>query len=314
MGKIYWNKESNLAYANGLKKLSNNTTDRQGQMNSEFQGITNNGLADQTIGDISNGFESLSGVFKDTGNVFDKFTNSIFDDEVKQASDISSMKIPKDFLADNATEVSYYNSVLLSKLDGKSVNEGHKTEKVNDVDDSEVVREALSNINNNVTQQQNYDNTSSIVGESILENINGNTTEAQKYDDASSISSNTIRNINGNTTETQKYDDASSISSNTIRNINGNTTETQKYDDTSSISSNSIKNISGNTTQKQTLNGESSLVGDSLLGNINGNDKTTIQTFDNGSIRSAVASQEINHTENKLKDEKNGNEQLQKGE
>lgn len=233
MGNIYWNKDSNLEYANGLKKLSNTTTDNQGKMKNDFQGIVNNGLADQTVGDLNNSFDSLSGVLSDTGNVFDKFTNSIFDDEVKQASEISSMKIPSDFLADNATEVNYYNSVLLSKIDGKSVNEGNTTQKVNDVDDSDVVREALNDINNNVTQGQEYDKTSSIVGQSILENINGNTTEAKTYDDASQVSSNTIRNISGNTTQMQSLNSGSSIvGESLLGNISGNgEVKKQTFDD-----------------------------------------------------------------------------------
>ena len=215
--------DRNLAYGNGLKKLAGKLIDKTGDVNSKFKGIVTSGLATQTIKDINSDLDTMNLLTEGTGNAFIKHTNEMFDSERANASAIDSMNIPKDFEAENAQEINYYNTVLLSKINvGKEVTEGKITEKVNDVEESGVVREALKDINNNVTEDQVYDASSSIVGQSILGNINGNKTEEKVYDDTSRVSNQQLRNIGGNTTEGQMYNDMSTIVGQSILgNING---------------------------------------------------------------------------------------------
>ena len=271
MTKIFYNEESNKEFISGIKKLTTTTENDSGKMRSDFKGITNNGLADQTVSDLGNGFEELGGLLGETGTIYERYTGAIFDGESKNAQEIDGMNIPKDFLAENAAEVNYYNTVLLSKIDGRSVTEGQKTEKANEVADSEVVKEGLTDINNNVTQGQTYDETSRIVGQSMLGNINGNVIQGQVYDDASQVSSERIRNINGNETVKQEADTTSQIINNNLGNISGSETVKQEADTRSQVMSNNLGNINRNTVMNQNnINTTSSIVGESLLGNVKG--------------------------------------------
>ena len=270
MGKIVYDEERNLAYGNGLIKLSGNTSDEQGNVASNFSALVNKGIAEQTVKDIQGNMTSMEMLWNDTGSTIVNFTTDTFNYERENANAISGMQIPNDFLAENAVQINQYNKTLLSKIDGKSVNEGHTTEKANEIDDSGVVREALADITKADTQAQTYNEASSIVGQSILGNISGNVTEGQTYDERVSINGSTLQNITKADTQAQTYDERVSINGGTLQNITKGDTQAQTYDERVNINGSTLQNITKDATVSQQLNNGSSIVGQSVLGNISG--------------------------------------------
>ena len=211
MGNIFFNEEKSLDYFDKLGKVSNKMNEATGDLFRGTKAIIDNGDANVVAGEMAKYSESIEGLMGDSSKYGKEFVSNLFAEERSEANLIAGVMIPKDFVAEDASEINYYNSVLLSKIDGKSVNEGQTTKKVNDIDESSVVKEALTDINNNVTENQVYDASSTITGQSVLENINGNKTEEKTYDDTSRVSNQQLSNISGNTTQGQMYNDMSTI-------------------------------------------------------------------------------------------------------
>lgn len=228
MGNIFFNEEKSLDFFDRIGATSKKLSDATNDLLSGTKAIIDNGDANVVANDIRKDSESAEGMMNDSSKIGKEFISNFFAEERSEANAIDGMSIPKDFVTENAAEVNYYNSVLLSKIDGKSVNEGHTTEKAKDIDDSSVVHEALTDINNNVTQEQTYDKSTSISGQSVLGNINGNTTQEKTYDDSSQISGKQLGDISGNTTSQQQFNNESTIVGQSILgNINaaGDTTK-----------------------------------------------------------------------------------------
>ena len=211
MTKIFYDKEASIELAKNLNLLAERMNDATSGFLKRANGYIDNGLADELAKDTAKTSSNAENLAYSAGNALSKVITDTFDKEVSYASYIDKIVVPKDFLAENSTEVNHYNTILLSKVDGKSVNEGEKTDKVDNVKDSKVVRDELSNINKDETQQREYDSISSLDGQQNLENINKDETEAKTYDDSSRIKYTNFDNISGNTTEEKTYDDSSQL-------------------------------------------------------------------------------------------------------
>ena len=219
MTKIYYNKDASIELAKELTSLAERMQNATSGLLKRSKSYIDKGLADVVANDTAKASSSAEGIAYDSGNAIKNSIVNIFNKEVSFAKDIDNVSIPKDFCAENAMEINYYNSVLLNKVDGKSVNEGHKTNKVDDIKDSNVEREELSNINDDETVKQEFDNVSSLEGQANLQQINENKTEKEIYDDSSRIKYTNIDNISGNITEAKTYDDFSQLRPGILKNI-----------------------------------------------------------------------------------------------
>lgn len=281
--RTYVDEEGGINYFEGIIKSGNKTRENTERILSGTKMTRSKGFLEEGMKTEIDNSDRISGSLCDFGAAGINYTNNFCQDERAKAKMIDDMPIFKDLLAEDAAQVNYFNGVLLEKIDGRSVKDGQATKKANETDDYDVVKEAVNNINGNVTEQQNLDGSSSIVGQSILGNINGNVTDKKELSDAT-------RNIN----------------SAEVKNINGNITDKQEVgNETGNIDSQRVKNIGGHTTGKVEGDTSSSIIGESLLGNINGNKAVEKQELDDKNIAAGVTNNEKNEDENKKVNELN---------
>ena len=244
-------------YPDNIKNIAN-------QANAEIKSI----ISEATL--LRNGAQSMSDTDNALASEFDK-----------------SFSPPLDFTANNVMDTNKFNATIIGKVDGTSVNEGHKTEKASEIDETTVAAKALTDISGDQTKAQTYDDTT-IIGKSILGNISGDQTKAQTYDDSTSIGNTKLKsaNLNQNLDE-QVYDDSSNINRNVLQNMNGAQSVAQTYDDSSNINRNVLQNMNGAQSVAQTY-GDSTVIGKSILGSINKNAGAGTSSFDDDAIAAAV--------------------------
>ena len=282
--RTYVDEEGGINYFEGIVKSGNKTRENTERILSGTKMTRSKGFLEEGMKTEIDNSDRISGSLCDFGAAGINYTNNFCQDERAKAKMIDDMPIFKDLLAEDAAQVNYFNGVLLEKIDGRSVKDGQATKKANETDDYDVVKEAVNNINGNVTEQQNLDGSSSIVGQSILENINGN-----------------------NVSKMQELDNATKkINSVEVRNINENITDKQEVgNETGNINNGVVRNISGKTTNYVDSDVSTSIVGDSILENINGNKAVEKQEFTDMNIAAGVENNEKKEDEDKKMNEPN---------
>lgn len=222
------------------------------------------GMLSGTSSKISKQLNALSSALANTGRIIQKHNNEMFTYDKTMASMAEDIDIPQDFISNDSAEVNTYEHILLSKLDGKSVNEGETAKEFNEIDDSVVSGENLTNINNNETQEQEYDGNLSI-GKSVLGNISNDGSELQEYDDASSIGQVGMGDISSDQTQEKEYDDSSSVNQSTLGSIANGQTQAQDYDDTLSIGKSVLGNMTGGAVNTSAYDASSSIAANTQM-------------------------------------------------
>lgn len=237
---------------NQLEEKSKNCTQN---MKSNFSSYNAHEMLNDPVNEVNN---SLSSQEKITAETEQSFQNGygMFDDERKGTQDIENIIVPQDFVGNNAIEINYYNSTILSKIDGKSVNSG-KDAKESVYDDGTVIAsEELFDINKKKdTGEEEYDDTS-VIGKSILGSINnGAETDERAYDDSTSVGNVKLRNINEGQTTEKSYNDAVQINNVGLTGVNGGSTVKQDFDDSSVIGQSILGSINSSKeeTKEQSL-------------------------------------------------------------
>ena len=218
-----------------LDRLGEKTQECSQKMNSNFSSYTSRGMLSETVKNLGDNFTSTENAFSDTKNSTQRGFE-MFKDERNGASEIEGIIVPQDFVGNNAIEINYYNASILSKIDGRSVNDG-KGAKESEYDDSTVIAaENIFDMNKNKdTDEKKYDDTS-VVGKSILGSINnGDQTDQRVYDDSTTVGNINLRNINESQTKERAYNDAVSINNIGLTNINGGVTSQQNFDNSTVI-------------------------------------------------------------------------------
>ena len=232
-----------------LVRLGEKSNDCNTKMTSNYAGYTSHGILSEPLNDLNKNFNSFESVVSSTANSFLKHGSEMIDFDRKAALEIDNVNIPQDFVGNNSMEINYYNASILSKVDGKSVNNGEKTTEESKLDDSTVIAsEELFDINKRKdTDKKEYDETT-VIGKSILGSLDGGETTQKEFDDSTTVGNIKLKNINEGQTEEKKYNDAVSINNVGLNSLNGGTTVKQDFDD-------------------------STVIGESILGSVNSNNK-----------------------------------------
>ena len=232
-----------------LNQLGEKSKDCSKKMVSNYSGLTSHGMLTETVGDLDKNFGSFQSVVSGTANSFLKHGTEMIDFDRKAALEIEGTQIPQDFVGNNSIEINYYNASILSKIDGKSTNDGKKSTEEKEYDDGTVVAaENLFDMSKKPnTNEKEYDDTT-VIGKSILGGVKGGQTNQKEVDDSTSIGNVNLRSVNGGVTSQQSYDGSVSVNNVNLGGVNGGNTVSQDFD-------------------------ESTVIGESILGNINSNKK-----------------------------------------
>ena len=239
--------------------------DCRNKTKSDYQGYTNHGLLTNTMKEIDKSVSSVSNLAAKAAQSFYKHGNEMFDFDRKSAVEIETLNIPQDFVGNNSMEINYYNASILSKIDGKSVNDGKSTNEQEYDDSSAVAAESLFDMNKNkITEENEYDDTT-IIGKSILGKVDGGTTNQKDLDDSTSIGNTNLKQVQGGQTNAQNYNDSISINNVNVGNVNNTSNDDEK---------------------KQGFD-ESTIVGESILGSAELDGKTSFGANPNAAFAAA---------------------------
>ena len=197
-------------------------------INPNFSGAVSVGLLGNSIGIISDQMSSISTTINNTQSLIDEYKNQLLSYDSKMASKIDDIQMPRDLIANNSSKVNMFTQSLLSKMDGKSVNEGSTVSGTYDTLDSTIVSKGLSDITSGSISTQEYDATSSIEKENSLNNItNSSTTEIEPYDDDISIEETfmLVDMIPRGIMDEVTYDDSSIVEKKELSDISNNYVE-----------------------------------------------------------------------------------------
>ena len=223
---------------------SSDSMDARSQVTRDFSNVRNSGMLTNTINSTENQMSNLSDAYRNAQNTISKLIDE-FDFDKEASNKINEIEIPQDFVTNNSMKSNYYDTFMLSKLDGKSVNNGQATEKASDKS-SISSEEKLVNINKDETQAKEFKDIYDVQNEE-LKNINqGQEATEQVYDSSSLISQEEkLKSISQEQeTEKQEYDSSSTISrAEALNNIVKDAGSVSDYDSSSTIETKVLDNI-----------------------------------------------------------------------
>ena len=295
------NSDSMLDAASRAGQVSNQITDAGSSMASEFSKTSK--LNGQSVGEISKQLSILGSSTSSWQKIITTNVNKGLDYDSRMSQVADDIEVPLDYTTNNTMDTNKYHVVFISKMDGRSITDGKQAEKINDIDDSTIAAQGLTNINQDQTKLQNYDDSTTIRGESILANINNNKTEQQDYDDSTSVGNKKLKDISGDQAQEQKYDSSSVVSNKNLYDMSGNQTQEQNYDGSSSVVNQNLTNISKDNTEMNNYDGSTSISGQSILGNINQDNKSQMQALNDEVIAAAVQNGELHDIKSENKTE-----------
>ncbi len=211
-----------------------------------------NGLKKRTV-EIADAVDRISMINK-------KHLNNFVEIDRNLANKIDQIEISHDFAGNNSLKTNSYNKVILEKVDGKSVNAGAKT-----------------------TEQQKYDDNSSIASKHVLTDITKDATVAQHAKDITGINTVNLGNIANNNENVQQHaKDIEGINGVALGDIsNGNDTVQQHAEEIKGIDGVALGDISnGNNTVQQHIE-EIKGIDNVLLAGINNANDTIKQEINN---------------------------------
>ena len=220
MGRMVYDEDVYSELRKGLDLLGQDVADCADRNTKEFTGLIQHDVGTGIFKDISDGMHGQGDYMMQTAATIANHGTGMFDYDRKGAEVINGLDIMQDFVKTDSIKVNQYTQFMVGKIDGLSVNEGQKTEEVNEIAESEVVAEALSDIRGASAKEEKYDETT-VIGNSVLANINKNQTEQRDYDDSTSVGNKGLHNISGNQTEQQEYNDSSRVGGQVLQNISG---------------------------------------------------------------------------------------------
>ncbi len=215
------------------EKCENNIVETARDFDKSFKKHTNAGALVNSVRVEKQGLATIASAISGMNRVIRNHTENMknFDEAVARKAD--EIEIPQDFLNENATKINTYNQSILAKIDGRSVNEGVTATAFNEIDESAIAAEGLLDITKQATQQQKYDETSSVSHNNNMKDITSDKTQQeQKISEDSIIGKSILGDINkGDNQQQQNIDESSVIGKSMLGNIStGTTTQVQNID------------------------------------------------------------------------------------
>lgn len=254
----------------------------------KFSGLKNAGVFDQGINTIGKQLNSLTNSIFNVKNVVNKRSNEMFHIDRKMAQIAQQIEIPQDFVKNDSMMSNDFNSILLEKLDGKTVNEGQGLTDTEGVSDSIIKSTALGDITKDtITKEEVLDASTSINRENVNNITNGNGTREEKIDASTSIKRENVSNINNaQSLNTQNIDERTSLSKGLLENINNmQDLLKQEINNGASISNVILNNINSNNKQSGVEEVNIDLNNAAILGNVFDSNKQNVDINSNMSAQ-----------------------------
>ena len=229
-----------------LEQEKNKVEECSQKMTSNFASQTSHGILVNTVNDTNKEFVSSQELLEKTANAFVKHSGEMFDYDRKIALDIENMVIPQDFVANNSIEINTYNTVVLSKLDGKAVTEGHAAEKAEYDDETIVAAEKLADINKNKDVSKKDYNDTTIVGRSVLADISNGQVEGKTYNDSTSVGNTKLKNMTGEDAQKQEINNVTNVNNQSLADINNGEVVNQNFDESTIVGKSVLADIGNN--------------------------------------------------------------------
>ena len=230
----------------------------------QFSSLNNSGVFSKGINTIGKQLNNITNSIFNVKNIVNKRTDEMFSMDRKMAQIAQKIEIPQDFVENNTMNTNTFNQVLLEKMDGRSVNEGHALTDIESIADNSIRATALGDITTSTVTKEEVldsstntndnvgDRTTNILGKQNINNINNSQTlNTQNINENTSVSKQLLKDINNmNDLVNQKIDSSTSVSNVILKNINSNPqTMSQGTDQinfsNSAVNLNDISNLSG---------------------------------------------------------------------
>lgn len=198
-----------------------------------FAGMSNAGMFDMGISTINQQVNSITNSIFNVKNIVNKHSNEMFDMDRGMARAARNIEIPQDFVTNETNQVNTFNSYLLEKMDGKSVNVGSELGTIAPVADSGIQKmETLKDIiNDNVVEQEKIDENTGIIKENLGKIDNEQDTMEQKVREATGIVGQVLSDISKKSaTEEKELDSTNSVLKADLFDFNSNDSDmTNQY-------------------------------------------------------------------------------------
>ena len=157
-----------------LDYATKSTDDSIQAFGSSMTHLQQSGLFGKGVSGLSS---SLNGISQSVSNVQRKVamqSDYVFSNELISSEKASSLTPPQDFVKTDTSKYNSINDIQLSKRDDKSVNDGQKTEEVNEIADNSIEdEEKLADITKKETEKVNEIADNSIQDEEKLYDLTG---------------------------------------------------------------------------------------------------------------------------------------------
>ena len=288
------NSDSMLDAANSAGKVSTQLTDAGSSMQTDFSKTSK--LNGQSVGEISKQLSVLGSSTSSWQNIITTNVNKGLEYDSRMSEVAEDIEVPLDYTTNNSMDTNKYNAVFIAKMDGRSIGEGEDADKAEDLDESTVAAESLFDMTEDKTKQQDYDDSTTITGQSVLGNISGDATQEKEYDDSTSVGNKKLKDISGDATQEKEYDDDSIVKNKTLTDISGDGTEQNELDDNLNMLKQNLSDVSGDATTEQEYDDSTTITGQSVLGSMNSNGKD----IDEDSIIASVLGDDLYEKKDRL--------------
>lgn len=234
----------------GLDKCYLDTESTSKAIPNKFSNVAKTGLFDLGISTINRQINGITTSIFNVKNIVKKHSGEMFNMDRKMAEIAEDIEIPQDFVSNDSRSENTFNQIILDKIDGKSVNTGQNTTKVEENFNSVVTKENLQNISNSQTLKEESYNDQTAINKQNLNNIDNNRTlEEQRLNDATNIAKEALNNINkAQDLNEVKINENSTIKSQILNNINNlKDMTTQELDSNTNINKTVLENINNDT-------------------------------------------------------------------
>lgn len=191
------NEDEMKGTVSGLDKCYTNTESAVKSVPAKFSNLKSSGLFDTGISAISKQLSGLTSSIFNVKNIVQKHSTQIFELDRQMAKQAEKIEIPQDFVKNDSMKTNTFNQTILEKLDGKAVTLGQGLTNIDEIANSTVTAQTLTNIaKNNDVEQKNLDDKTTI-NKKVVTNINDGTSgDVKTITDQTNVTEKHLADIN----------------------------------------------------------------------------------------------------------------------
>ena len=271
------------------QKSASDFNDLKGEVKTNFATLYNinkatgglNGLQNTTA-QIADGVERISFINR-------KHLENFVEIDRQLATKIDQLEMSHDFVGNNSLATNTYNTTILGKIDGKSVNVGAEVTNKQTYDDRSSVSkmQTLTDITTGATVEQHAKDING-VNAVVLGNVaNSNANDEQHAQEIQGVRNLSLGDVsNESSTVEQHAQEIQGVNGISLGSLNnGNNTVEQHIQEIQGINGVSLTGINnGNDTVKMGINDNYSVEGQVSFGSLNSNNSVPKAEFDNSRL------------------------------